>query len=312
MSPRAQIVLITLAAAGLYLGIRQLPTGTNLSHNDFRVSGGNTIEFCDPSNPQFIPVVAVRSPVTLTVDTPAGGVVSGQPVEVTATLVTSSGKPIAPADLLVTHTRPLHLLLLDPELQDYQHVHPEPGPVPGSWIFRYTPRRAGTYRVFADFTPAATARGLYASADLTVSAPAAAIAGGAETREAGAPPASAGEDRTLTYASEGYAFTLEAGSLPVRAQTQAEFRFRVSRKDGSPAPLEPVMDALAHLVAVDAERSGFAHLHPGNLAELPPGEIPRELVFQVTIPKAGRYVIWAQVQIAGRDLYAPFWFDVAT
>lgn len=312
MSPRAQIVLITLAAAGLYLGIRQLPTGTNLSHTDFRVSGGNSIEFCDPSNPQFIPVVAVRSPVTLTVDTPAGGAVAGQLVEVTATLVTSSGKPIAPADLLVTHTRPLHLLLLDPGLQDYQHVHPEPGAVPGSWTFRYTPRRAGTYRVFADFTPAATARGLYASADLPVAAPAAGAPGEADDDRGGAPAAGGGEGRTFLYARDGYRFTLEAGSLPVRAQAQAEFRFRVTRDDGSPAPLEPVMDALAHLVAVDAERSGFAHLHPGNVAELPPGEIPRELVFQVTIPKAGRYVIWAQVQIAGRDLYAPFWFEVAT
>ncbi len=34
---------------------------------DFRVQGGNVIEFCDPANPQFLPVVAVRSPVTLTV-----------------------------------------------------------------------------------------------------------------------------------------------------------------------------------------------------------------------------------------------------
>ena len=67
MTPRTQIILITLGAIGLYAGIRSLPTGTNLSHTDFRVAGGNSIEFCDPSNPQFIPVVAVRSPVALDV-----------------------------------------------------------------------------------------------------------------------------------------------------------------------------------------------------------------------------------------------------
>jgi hypothetical protein len=54
--------------AVLFFVVRELPTGTNLSHMDFRVQGGNVIEFCDPANPQFLPVVAVRSPVTLARD----------------------------------------------------------------------------------------------------------------------------------------------------------------------------------------------------------------------------------------------------
>ena len=61
---KVQIALITTAAVALFLIVRRLPTGTNLSHMDFRVTGGNSIEFCDPLNPQFIPVVAVRSPVS--------------------------------------------------------------------------------------------------------------------------------------------------------------------------------------------------------------------------------------------------------
>src|SRR5205085_7555405 len=84
------------------------------------------------------------------------------------TLRTASGKPVAPADLLVAHTRKLHLLIVDPALNDYQHVHPEPAKTLGEWAFAFTPHAGGTYRVFADFTPAATGRGLYASADLIV------------------------------------------------------------------------------------------------------------------------------------------------
>ena len=64
---RTQVAWITAAALAVFVGMRFLPTGTNLNHMDFRVSGQNAIEFCDPSNPQFIPVVAVRSPVAMTV-----------------------------------------------------------------------------------------------------------------------------------------------------------------------------------------------------------------------------------------------------
>lgn len=62
---RRAAALITVGAVALYLFMRWLPTGTNLNHMDFRVDAKNAIEFCDPANPQFIPVVAVKSPVQL-------------------------------------------------------------------------------------------------------------------------------------------------------------------------------------------------------------------------------------------------------
>ena len=164
---QAQILLITVVAAVLFLIVRSLPTGTNLSHLDFRVQGGNIIQFCDPTNPQFIPVVAVQSPVVMTLRAP-GSRAAGSELRVAFTLRTSSGRPIAPEDMLVVHTRRLHLLIADPTLEDYQHVHPESGPAPGEWHFAFTPVLAGAYRVFADFTPVATNRGLYAYADVGV------------------------------------------------------------------------------------------------------------------------------------------------
>ena len=82
--PWRRIAVITAVAVALFVAVRLLPTGTNLSHMDFRVQGGNVIEFCDPANPQFLPVVAVRSPVTLLVP-PAHPAVAG--TEVTATLL---------------------------------------------------------------------------------------------------------------------------------------------------------------------------------------------------------------------------------
>jgi hypothetical protein len=291
-----QVALITAVALVLYVVVRLLPTGSNLNHMDFRTEGKGAIEFCDPANPQFIPVVAVRSPVVTTLQTdrePA----RDRPVSFTLTLRTASGKPVAPADLLIAHTRKLHLLIVDPTLNDYQHVHPEPGRRAGEWVFTLTPARSGRYRVFADFTPAATQRGLYASADFTVSGPVATVV----------------REPNTTTQTAGFNFTLIVPPA-FRAGQPAELKFLIASpgREKIPVPLQPLMGAFAHLVAFDEARSGFAHLHP-NEADLtkPPDAKRPELTFKVTIPAPGRYAIWAQVNLDGHEVFAPFWVDVS-
>jgi hypothetical protein len=298
-----QIALISAGAVALYVGVRRLPTGTNLNHIDFRVAGSSSIDFCDPANPQFIPVVAVRSPVSMALVKNEGiEVRSGERVALTFSLITITGKAISPEDLLVAHTKKLHLLIVDPRLQDYQHVHPEPGARPGEWQFSFTPRLAGVYRLFADFTPAATARGLYASVDLDV-----------KPGRRDAPPVPASEPVSAWTATEaGCQFALTPSTGGIRAGVPADLVFTVQRQDKTEVRLQPVMGAYAHLVAFDQGRSGFAHLHPNetDLTRAPDARQPR-LTFKVTIPRAGRYVIWAQVNLDGEEVFAPFWFDVS-
>ncbi len=297
-----QIVYLTLWAIALFVTFRYLPTGTNLSHMDFRVEGGNVIEMCDASNPQFIPVVTVRSPVTMTL-TPAAPATAGAEVRATFTLKTASGKPIAPEDLVVMHTKKLHLLIIDPTLTDYQHVHPEPGRAPGSWDFHFTPRLGGVYRIFADFTPVATGSGLYANSEFGVGAP----VDDARERGQAAPPIN-----TFVADREGYRFALVPAVQPIRARQPVDLKFVVTRPDGGTVPMQPVMGAFAHLVAFDETRSGFAHLHPMETDLLkPPDAVRPTLSFKITIPQAGRYVIWSQVNLGGHEVFAPFWFDVA-
>lgn len=291
---RLQIAAITLGAAVLYAGFRLIPAASDLNHIDFRIDGTNTLEFCDPSNPQFIPVVAVRSPVSAELAS-AGEPALGTVTRHTLRLGTASRKPIGPADLLVVHTRPLHLLVVDPTLQDYQHVHPEPGAVDGEWVFEHRPQRAGRYRVFADFTPTATGRGLYASADFIVA--------GEESK--------APVSLEWTTDVSGHRFTLTPTDGMIRAGRPATLSLALERPDGGEVQMEPIMDAYAHLVAFDADRSGFAHLHPLQTDPVNPADHNRPtLEFQVTIPDTGRYVIWAQVKLAGEEVFAPFWFDV--
>lgn len=77
-------------------------------------------------------------------------------------------------------------------------------------------------------------------------------------------------------------------------------------------PLSPVMGAFAHLVAFDAGRSGFAHIHPsaGDVTRHPDPARP-QFAFRLAIPSPGRYVIWSEVSLGGKETFAPFWFDVA-
>ena len=295
MNRNRQIALITAVAVALFVVIRLLPVGSNVNHMDFRLEGKGAIEFCDPANPQFIPVVSARSPVVMTLksDRPPE---RGEPVEFTLTLSTASGKPIGPADLIVAHTRKLHLLVVDPTLSDYQHVHPEPGRKAGEWKFALTPHRAGAYRVFADFTPAATQRGLYSAVDFNVPGTVATVINTGNT----------------TWQDFGFKFELVLPPV-LNAGVPADLKFRIespgTRKE--PVPLQPVMGAFAHLVAFDEARTGFAHLHPveTDLAK-PPDALRPELNFKVTIPQPGRYVIWAQVDLGGKEVFAPFWVDV--
>lgn len=303
-----QVAWITLAALALYFLVRRLPTGTNLSHMDLRVTGKGTLEFCDPANPQFIPVVAVRSPVVMTLRADGAAPASatageaptlarGQEARLTLTLRTASGKPIAPVDLLVAHTKRLHLLVVDPSLADYQHVHPEPGQKPGEWMFALTPRLAGQYRVFADFTPAATARSLYASADFVVPSP----------------PQTPARENNFISSQPPFEFELRPVKRLLQAGDVVDFRLLIRGREGAADfKLEPVMGALAHLVAFDEARSGFAHLHPAPSAPPPsaPGKIP-ELWFKITFPRPGRYVVWAQTKLDDAERFAPFWLDIA-
>jgi hypothetical protein len=290
---RRSILKITAIAVALYVTVRLLPTGTNLSHMDFRVEGKGALEFCDPANPQFIPVVQVRSPIVLGLEGDRPPAV-GQPVNFVLTMHTASGKPIAPEDLLVAHTKKLHLMVIDPTITDYQHIHPEPGRHPGEWNFSVTPARAGLYRVFADFTPVATGRSLYGVAEFTVPGAVAEVV----------------RSNNTTYDAGDLHFELEI-TQPIRARKPLDLRFHVTRGKGEPIQLQPVMGAYAHLVAFDEARSGFAHLHPSQIDTSQPLDPTHpELDFKITIPQAGRYVVWSQIRVEGQQIFAPFWMDV--
>ncbi len=100
-------------------------------------------------------------------------------------------------------------------------------------------------------------------------------------------------------------------AVDLRAGVPADLVIRIGT-DGGRTPLEPVMDAYAHLVAFDEKVQGYAHLHPLAVDPLAPvAAVDPELAFKVTFPQPGRYVIWAQAKRGGRELFQAFPVEVA-
>jgi hypothetical protein len=157
------------------------------------------------------------------------------------------------------HDKELHLIAVRRDLTGFQHVHPDLA-VDGTWTtsLDLTP---GTWRLFADFVPAADGENRTLGADLAVPG---------EYEPAPVPA----ESRTAEV--DGYTVTLD-GDL--RAGEESQLTLTVSR-DGRPVPdLQPYLGAAGHLVVLRAGDLAYLHVHPDDDA----------LSFMTTTPAAGTY-----------------------
>ncbi|RKX33875.1 MAG: hypothetical protein DRP71_08915 [Verrucomicrobia bacterium] len=289
-----QTIVITVGAIALYVLLRTLPTTeSHLSYADFHTGETGLLDLCEPGSASFVPVEAVRSPVTMAFFTDEP-IETDRQVNARVRLTAASGRPLTAENLLVVHTKKLHLLVTDSSLEDYQHLHPEPTDVPGEFEFSFTPRLNGHYRAYADFTPRATGRALYAGSILEVC--------GLQ-----------GEPVSIvSWSTEvaGVEFVLSVAEQPVRINETTTLSLAIRRADGGRLDLGLIMDAYAHMVAFDFARQGFAHLHPQELEPVSPDRATRQLSFQLNLPDPGWYRVWAQVLVAGEELFAPFTIEV--
>lgn len=240
---------------------------------------------------------ADSSAISAAID-PASGLKASEPATFTLSLSTKNGKPVTLADLQVAHTEKVHLLIIDPSLSDYHHAHPKPGLKPGTYIFTLTPKKAGEYQVFADLLPTATQQQQYVSARFTV---------------AGTPSVM---EKTVnsTATVAGYSFALQVADGKITAGQPGMARLTVTGADGQPfAQLEPVMGAFAHLVGFNEDRSEIAHIHPmGKEPETAAERGGSSLEFHINFASGGYKKLFAQVQIDGKPVFAPFGIDVVS
>lgn len=258
---------ITLAAVALVALLHFSQRAPRLDHRDFApASGPGSLEFCDPANPRLLSVVSRASPVSIRVSAPAAS--AGARVRAVLSLSTSRGKPIPASELLPTAGSEIQLLLAGPGAEDFQAPPAIAGAEPGTWVFDFEPRLPGVYRAFADFTPRATGREMYGSADLAV---------------APGTPSPARE-------TDGYRFALRASVQPIHSREPVNLILLAEPTGGAGAPSAPVPGPMAHLAIFDPGLTGLVNLH----APLLPSGGGRSAMFRVTLDDPGPYVVWAR------------------
>ena len=192
------------------------------------------------------------------------------------------GKDGAPVtSYRVEHEKELHLIVASRDLTEYRHLHPVRA-ADGTWSTPVTLREAGSYRVFADFTPAGGGGNLTLGSDLTV-------AGAYGVRKAPAPV------REVTV--EGYTVTLD-GDLT--AGKGSELGFTVS-KEGRPVKPEPYLGANGHLVALRTGDLAYLHVHPHDDR---PGAT--KVSFTADVPSTGTYRLFLDFKADGKVRTAAF------
>ncbi|WML78952.1 hypothetical protein [Streptomyces sp. VNUA74] len=221
---------------------------------------------------------------TLDLGTPR--VKAGERTELRFTVRDSAGRPVTGYQR--EHEKELHLVVASRDLVTYRHLHPVRA-ADGTWSTPVDLPRAGGYRVFADFTPAAKgAENLTLGADLAAS-------GRYEPARVPAP-----DDTARTH---GYQVEL-AGSL--RPGKASELKFRVSR-DGEPVnDLQPYLGAYGHLVALRSGDLAYLHVHPRGEAgdgTTAPGP---DVSFTATAPSDGTYRLFLDFKHRGEVHTAAF------
>lgn len=225
---------------------------------------------------------------------PHGPATAGKAYDATLTLTLADGTPATPDALQVVHTERVHLLVIDPTLTDYHHLHPEPGKKPGEYLLHFVPKRSGAYRLWADITPAGGQQ-VYAHTDIGTY-PQAPQAAREEVHEVEA----AGLTFTLTLDGR-----LEAGKATLATVTVHKGKAVFTR-------LEPLMGAYAHGVGFSEDGTQILHVHPM-------GDEPRgtglmggpELQFHLMPEREGFIRFFVQVRVNGKSVFAPFGLQVA-
>jgi Heavy metal binding domain len=222
----------------------------------------------------------------------------GQPVTALLQLQRPNGDPVLPADLIETHTKKIHLLIVDRSLTDYHHEHPVPTRNPGEYSFGFTPNKPGSYRVWADVRPHPLGLQEYAMTDI--------------------PATTAGEpltNRAVNFKTtvDGLNCELILAQKTIQVGRPALARLRITNADGKGfTQLEPLMATFAHLVGFNQDYKTVMHMHPkGALVLDPAARGGPELEFQIYALRPGFVRLFAQVQVEGRSRFAPFGLQIA-
>lgn len=278
----------------LYIVVRSLPVEPCdfLHEETYNLEG--EVDYCGPGDTGFIDLSLRKWPMSLDFR-PLDSLEIGKPCRFEMNIKQADGSPLTDKDVALSHTRKIHLLAVDPSLDDYQHLHPDPDPLfKGIWRFTLTPRKAGKYKVYLDLIPIRSPRRVLLATSFEV-------AGDADSPQLENTP------QVVTENNRIFRMELVQGE---QSGTDTLFQFSAQDSKGNDLPLMPVMGAFAHVVAFEPSLNGFAHLHP---LEYEPPQSQSDsrygpLTFSFKSGTSGQYRFWAQIRVGDdqEESFVPF------
>jgi hypothetical protein len=185
-----------------------------------------------------------------------------------------TGAPVTKFE--VVHEKLFHLFIVGEDLEYFAHVHPEARP-DGTFLFRATLPKAGTYRLLSDYYPTGGVPQLTPKTITT--------AGHLE-------PLVPAQLKPDTAPQRGENLEVELTTDPPQpiAGKKTLMFFKLKPADG----LEPYLGAWGHMLAVSNDLIDMSHNHP-FIADGGP-----QVQFDVYFPREATYRVWVQFQRMGR------------
>jgi hypothetical protein len=275
MTPRRQILLISVLAVAAFFGLRALPdTQCAFLHADHQPIIVDGVEFCGVNEEaNFYSPKALQFPVELKVALSADGA-KGE-----LRLIKDDGQPYLAHEIAISHTQKVHLHLRQSSgSRAYAHLHPVPAD-DGVWRFDLPVQLRGfALEAYGDFADTRTSRVMLVQAQVK--------------------PVSAFD--AFVVPTRNTIVSLEASST--KAGTSANLRLKLAGPEGKPLKLLPIMGSLGHAVVFSADKpsAGYAHMHPtlegGEYAANP------TLSFRLRLPPPGTYDLWLNLNDGQEEL----------
>ena len=218
-------------------------------------------------------------------------------------------------DLQTVHEKPIHLLVVSDDLDEFYHLHPE---VQADGIYKvsFDFPNGGNYKLYADFTPLDSAQ-VVQNFPLKVS--------GTERAKVALTA-----DEKFEKTIDGLRVTMKPDAeLASNKELLLDFQVSDAATNKPATDLQPYLGALAHFVVISQDLQEFVHAHPLSKDGMKEGEHshdkmdehqPNEKTMSgdatatvsahVTFPKAAIYKIFAQFQRNGKVITVPFIVNV--
>ncbi|WP_404430420.1 hypothetical protein [Sutcliffiella horikoshii] len=199
--------------------------------------------------------------------------------EMTITLTDLDGNPMD--ELVVSHEKLMHLIVISEDLEQFQHLHPEK--VSEGVFTTDADLEEGMYQAFVDIKPSELE---YVNEAHPVMV---GEHGGHEDDHVHLEPES-----QWTKEQGDYSVTLDVNNFSVKENVVLSFEI----EEAEP---EDYLGALGHVVVVDEGLDEFIHVHPRE------GEKP---VFEAHFSKPGMYKLWAEFKLNGKVYAFPYVLEI--